>query len=152
MTELISAAASWQSLVTILIVFGLAPGILLRLILLVYPKGDPRRIEHLASLYKMSWWERPLFVASQLEGAVSDGLPLRFKAYSKKKQAVERNRMQAEIMDEDGVTHEARVSQWDCAATSSCGKSFLSESYTERFFRGVVNCSDCKRYQQGSLI
>lgn len=61
--------------------FGLAPGLLLRVIVLLYPKGDPRRTELLAELYdengKRAYLDRVVWVFEQLELALCEGLRLR---------------------------------------------------------------------------
>ncbi|MBV8540955.1 MAG: hypothetical protein JO063_14370 [Pseudonocardiales bacterium] len=74
MVELLKAIESWHSLLLALVVFGLAPGVCLRLVVLAYPRGDPRRAELIAELYAVPRWERPLWVAEQLEVALFEGL------------------------------------------------------------------------------
>ena len=51
MTELLEAIKVWPSLLVVVVVFGLAPGLGLRLIVLGYPPADPRRAELIAELY-----------------------------------------------------------------------------------------------------
>jgi hypothetical protein len=80
MAELFEAVASWRTLLVVLLVFGVAPGLVLRLIVLLYPKGHPRRKELVAELYVVPRWERPLFVAEQLEVGLTEALPTRIKA------------------------------------------------------------------------
>ena len=74
MAELIDAVVSWPSLLLVLVVFGFAPGFCLRLIVLAYPRGDPRRAELIAELYAVPRIQRPLWVAEQLEVALFEGL------------------------------------------------------------------------------
>lgn len=61
--------------------FGLAPGLLLRVVVLLYPKGNPRRTELLAELYtekgKRAYLDRVVWVFEQLELALCEGLPQR---------------------------------------------------------------------------
>ncbi len=61
--------------------FGLAPGLLLRVIVLLYPKDNPRRTELLAELYtekgKRAYLDRVVWVFQQLELALCEGLPQR---------------------------------------------------------------------------
>lgn len=57
-----------------LLVFGIAPGAALRIIVLAFRPEDPRREELLAELYVVPRYERPLWVAEQLEIAISEGL------------------------------------------------------------------------------
>jgi hypothetical protein len=77
MTELLHVVASWPGLLLVVIVFGFAPGFCLRLIVLAYPRGDPRRKELIAELYAVPRIQRPLWVAEQLEVALFEGLPHR---------------------------------------------------------------------------
>lgn len=80
MTELFEAVASWQNLVFVLVVFGIAPGAVLRLFVRCYPKGDPRRRELVAELYAVPRIQRPLWVAEQMETALFEGCGLRIQA------------------------------------------------------------------------
>ena len=74
MAELIDAVVSWPSLLLVLLVFGFLPGFCLRLLVLAYPRGDPRRAELIAELYAVPRIQRPLWVAEQLEVALFEGL------------------------------------------------------------------------------
>jgi hypothetical protein len=65
---------SWPMLVLALLVFGFAPGLVLRLIVLLFPRDDPRRQELLGELYIVPRFERPFWVAEQLEVALFEGI------------------------------------------------------------------------------
>lgn len=65
--------------VLILLIYGFAPGALLRIIVLAFPAGDPRRAELRAELYAVPRLERPIWVAEQIEVAISEGLWVRLK-------------------------------------------------------------------------
>ncbi|MFE9579956.1 hypothetical protein ACFYO1_26465 [Nocardia sp. NPDC006044] len=80
MTELIGAIASWPTLLLAIAFFGFAPGFVLRIMVKVYPYGDPRRQELIAELYAIQRIERPLFVAEQLEVVLVDAIPQRLAA------------------------------------------------------------------------
>ncbi len=80
MTELLDAVASWPSLMLVVVMFGFAPGFCLRLIILAYPRSDPRRKELIAELYAVPRIQRPLWVAEQLEVALFEGLGHRISA------------------------------------------------------------------------
>jgi hypothetical protein len=80
MTELLHTIASWPSLLLVVLVFGFAPGFCLRLIVLTYPRSDPRRTELIAELYTVPRIQRPLWVAEQLETALFEGVPHRLAA------------------------------------------------------------------------
>lgn len=71
---MIDAIVSWPTFLVALVVFGLAPGALLRLIVLAFQRDDPRRQEVLAELYAVPRFERPFWVLEQLEVAVFEGL------------------------------------------------------------------------------
>ncbi len=64
----------------VLVVFGFAPGFCLRLIVLAYPRSDPRRTELIAELYAVPRIQRPLWVAEQLEVGLFEGLGHRILA------------------------------------------------------------------------
>jgi hypothetical protein len=83
MAELIDALTSWQTFLAVLVVFGFAPRLVLRLTLLAYPKTDPRRAELMAELCAIPRIERPLWVAEQIELALAEGLPRRLRALAK---------------------------------------------------------------------
>ena len=55
-------------------IFGFAPGLVLRMITLLYWQDDPRRAELRAELYAFPYWERPIWVAQQIETAPFEGL------------------------------------------------------------------------------
>lgn len=77
MTELVNALAQWPTLVMAILVFGFLPGALLRVIVRAFPASDPRRQELIAELYAVPRWERPFWVAQQLEVAIFEGLGTR---------------------------------------------------------------------------
>jgi hypothetical protein len=82
--ELLDAIVSWKTFVVSLLVFGLYPGAVLRLIVLAYPRDDPRRRELLAELYGVPRLERPYWVMEQLEVALFEGLGERIRRRIKK--------------------------------------------------------------------
>ena len=62
-----------------LVIFGIVPGVVLRGLLLAWPKDDPVRAELLADLAMLPFRERPFFVASQIPNAAFDGLGTRLR-------------------------------------------------------------------------
>jgi hypothetical protein len=80
MAELLDTVISWPTLLLVLLVFGFAPGFCLRLIVLAYPRSDPRRAELIAELYAVPRVQRPLWVAEQLEVALFEGIAHRVSA------------------------------------------------------------------------
>ncbi|TWG07567.1 hypothetical protein [Saccharopolyspora dendranthemae] len=78
---------SLPGLLTVVGVFGFAPGLCMRLIALMYPRTHPRRRELHAEMKIVPRIERPFWVAEQLEEGLSEGLRLRQRAAKKRKQA-----------------------------------------------------------------
>jgi hypothetical protein len=74
MDSLITQAIAWPTLLIALVMFGFAPGAVLRLIVLAFRRDDPRRTELLAELPHVPRIERPFWVCEQLEVALSEGL------------------------------------------------------------------------------
>jgi hypothetical protein len=74
MTALFFHVLAWPTFAIALLVFGFAPGTLLRLIVLAFDRVDPRRQELLAELHHVPRVERPFWVAEQLEVALVEGL------------------------------------------------------------------------------
>jgi Uncharacterized protein conserved in bacteria (DUF2314) len=72
--EILNAIMSWETFLISLLVFGFAPGAVLRLIVLAFRRGDPRRREMLAELYRVPRLERPYWVFEQLEVALFEGI------------------------------------------------------------------------------
>lgn len=80
MTGMIAQLLAWPTLGVALLVFGFAPGAVLRLIVLFYRCDNPRRQELLGELYGVPRIERPFWVAEQLEVALFEGLRDRIRA------------------------------------------------------------------------
>ena len=99
MAELLEAVASWPSLVLVVLIFGFAPGFCLRLIVIAYPRGDPRRAELIAELYIVPRIQRPLWVAEQLEVALFEGLVHRVSAAIRRLTGRRRARPQTDERD-----------------------------------------------------
>ena len=74
MTHLALRVLAWPILAVALLMFGFAPGVVLRLIVLAFRRDDPRRRELLAELYAVPRIERPFWVAGQLEMVLFEGL------------------------------------------------------------------------------
>lgn len=82
MAEIIEAIGVPRLFLVALIVFAFLPGLTLRFVVRLYPKGHPRRKELLGELYARPYWERPFFVAQQFETAICEGVPSRVIAVS----------------------------------------------------------------------
>ncbi|MEU0791434.1 hypothetical protein ABZ342_15305 [Amycolatopsis sp. NPDC005961] len=64
---------------------GLCPRLILRLILLVYPRDDERRPELIGELERVPYRERLIWVADQTVTAVFDGIAARFRSRKRHK-------------------------------------------------------------------
>jgi hypothetical protein len=64
---------SWPTLLIALVVYGFAPGAVLRVVVLAFHRDDPRRMELLAELHAVPRVERPFWVFEQLEVALFEG-------------------------------------------------------------------------------
>jgi len=71
---LMNVTSAWGAFAVALLIFGLAPGLLLALIIQLLHPDDPRRQELHAELYAVPRWERPFWVCDQLEVALREGL------------------------------------------------------------------------------
>jgi len=71
---MLSTLTSLPAFLLALVVYGLAPGLLLRVILLGFHRDDPRRAELRAELYAVPRLIRPFWVLEQVEAAVFDGV------------------------------------------------------------------------------
>jgi hypothetical protein len=64
----------WPEFLAALLVFGFAPGAVLRLVVHAFHRDDPRRDELLAELHAVPRLERPFWVFEQIEVALFEGL------------------------------------------------------------------------------
>jgi len=74
MISLTFQTLTWPTLMAALLIWGFAPGAVLRVIVLLFPKDDPRRRELLGELYAVPRPERPFWVIEQLEVGLFEGL------------------------------------------------------------------------------
>lgn len=77
--ELLDSLVSLPTLLLAILIYGFAPGFLLRVLVLVYDLDDPRRVELIAELYEVPRLKRPFWVAEQIETAIFDGLGPRIR-------------------------------------------------------------------------
>jgi hypothetical protein len=71
---MLDAIVSWPTFIVALLVFGFAPGAVLRIICLAFWPDDPRREELRAELCAVPRLERPFWVLEQLEVALFEGV------------------------------------------------------------------------------
>ena len=88
MTAAFDLLSDWRAYLLFVLVCGLTPGFALRILVRAYPRDHPRRMELIAELYAQRYLERPLFVAQQLETAISEGLPARWRSLRRAKPKV----------------------------------------------------------------
>lgn len=69
------------------LVLALLPGLVLRILVRLYPPDDPRRTELMAELHAVPPDHRPTWVAQQIETALLDGLPARARQLRRKRPA-----------------------------------------------------------------
>jgi hypothetical protein len=74
MSNLLLHLLAWPAFLVAVLVFGFAPGAVLRLIVLGFRRDDPRRRELLGEVYHVPRLERPFWVCEQLERALFEGL------------------------------------------------------------------------------
>ncbi|MWB99035.1 hypothetical protein [Agromyces seonyuensis] len=67
----------------IILVWGFAPGVVVRLASLGFRRDDPRRKEMIAELYVVARWEQPIWAAQQLERSLTEGLFGRLAVWSR---------------------------------------------------------------------
>jgi len=87
--------------------FVFAPGVLLHLGVLIYPKGHARRQEFTAELYAVPYVKRPFWVASALVRCMFEGIPERSRGRRRVARAdhVDQERFhEQEILRELGIT------------------------------------------------
>jgi hypothetical protein len=112
MTEVLgvlNTGGAWVMFGAAVLVFGLAPGAVLRVTVLLYPHADERRRELIAELYMVPRWERPFWVAEQFETAAFEGLSSRLEERRARKEehrkARELHARFRELGESSGVIH-----------------------------------------------
>jgi hypothetical protein len=113
MDVLIFHVISWPTLGCALFVYGFAPGALLRLIVLFYPRDHPRRRELIGELYAYPRIMRPFWVAEQLETALFEGLHGRLAAW--------RARRPASPHGPDSLSHADAEAAWHAVTAVMAG-------------------------------
>jgi hypothetical protein len=105
MSGLLDSVVSPWTFLFVLVVFGAAPRLVLRLLLRIYPPGHHRRRELMAELCVIPRWERPLWVVEQLETALAEGIPAR-----------RRGRPRSTIISEGSLDTVRCREDWQCDA------------------------------------
>lgn len=83
----LDAVLQLKALLGVVLVFGFLPGAVLHLLVLVYPRGHPRREELLAELAVIRRVEKPFWVAEQIAAVLGGGLPARLAAQRSRRAA-----------------------------------------------------------------
>ncbi|MET9002802.1 YDG/SRA domain-containing protein [Amycolatopsis sp. NPDC004169] len=98
MSELLDLARVWPELLVAILLFGFAPGFCLRLIVLLYPRGHDRRRELMAELHEVPYVKKPIWVASQLETALFEGVAARISELRRRLRSKKKgNRVEEEL-------------------------------------------------------
>jgi hypothetical protein len=123
--ELIGLKGLWSTLFMACLVFGFAPGAILRIAVMMFPGDDPRRKELLAELYAVPRWERPVWVAEQLEVTSFEGIAERRR---RRRQCFQQQN-DAAVSDNSTLPEPAQVvvdrSQFDCESESADFLDFM---------------------------
>lgn len=77
LVSLLGGSFLWKNFAIALLVFGVCPGPVLRLLLLAFSKDHHRRLEVLAEFYAIRGPERLWYVTQCIELALFEGLPAR---------------------------------------------------------------------------
>lgn len=92
-----------------LVIFGFAPPFLLRLIVQMYPRDDPRRAELMAELRARPWRERPIWIAEQLETGLVEGLGHRLRERRRRRQEQQRRLLESKLSPSSLVPPDVEV-------------------------------------------
>lgn len=98
-------ARPWHDILMALIIFSLAPDIVLRLFVLVYPKNSERRNELVAELRVVPRWERPFWVTEQLAMITAEGWGDRLRARRHRRAGIPAYFRTVEYRTGSGKTH-----------------------------------------------
>ena len=79
--DLIAEFADWKLFLLAIFIYSICPQWILRVLVLVYDKDDPRRHELLGELYGVPRHARPFWVAEQFETALADGVWVRLERW-----------------------------------------------------------------------
>jgi DNA-binding transcriptional MerR regulator len=134
MDSLITHVISWPVFVIALLVFGFAPGAVLRLIVLLFRRDDPRRRELLGELYAVPRIERPFWVIEQLEVGLFEGLRGRFarRSFHDRDVAIDRAGEQGLLFREGLIAHPGNVGYRGPTACATAGITYRQLDYWAR--------------------
>lgn len=80
-SSLVDVVLDWRTWLAMLVIV-IVPGLLLRVAVLVYPRGDERRDELIAEMYAVPFLRRPIWVFQQIEVVIWEGLPERWYQFA----------------------------------------------------------------------
>jgi DNA-binding transcriptional MerR regulator len=123
----------WPMVLIALFASGFAPGAVLRLIVLLFPKDDPRRMELLGELHAVPRLERPLWVLEQLEVGLFEGLRHRWDRRTAHKQVATPESLERGLLSADDlVIQPTRIGYRGPTACAAAGISFRQLDYWAR--------------------
>jgi hypothetical protein len=79
--DIISSIGLWPLLVIVVVCWGIAPTLIVRLASMLYPREDPRRQEMVAEMHAVPRRERPLWALEEATRAIWDGVPERIRIF-----------------------------------------------------------------------
>jgi transcriptional regulator with XRE-family HTH domain len=137
MSDLLQHAVPLPTLIAALLVFGFAPGALLRLFLLGYRRGDPRRAELSAELRHVPRIDRPFWVMEQLELALFEGAWPRLRAGADRLKSWGRPRRQTHNRLSTGATPPSDLVKGPATYSESARSDLVQHLVTLRQLRGL---------------
>lgn len=104
MRDLLDVVLTPVTLIIGLLVLSLLPGLVLRVLVRLYPPDDPRRAELIAELHAVPPGHQAAWVAQQIETALLDGLPSRVRHLRRGRPARTRQRGRSAPRRQQGRT------------------------------------------------
>jgi len=109
--EVSGLMTDWKTFIALVLVFGAAPGLFIRLLVKLYPKSHPRRAELVAELYSVRRWEQPFWVAETGVVCLFEG-PAARRAQKKTKSGSKPTRVSVKPLRPSLSWEAARTGRW----------------------------------------
>jgi hypothetical protein len=138
MSELLDLAKVWPEFLVTVSLFGFAPGFCLRLIVLVYPREHPRRRELVAELYELPYVKRPIWVVSQLETALFEGVPARFSELWRRLRRTTKPKPEREPEPEPAASAAGTSARWQVGLSFGSRSELAASGIHRALQAGIV--------------